>query len=333
MKAFFLIIIACVYSFCGIAQPADVKPVHGTDIPLCCGLDSPSYEYSGLARWNGNVLLVPQYPGKWENAIFAVNDKDIDKAIAGKYKTGVPYTRITISNLADFKSRMKGTYQGFEGAVVVGNTIYFTLEFSESTCYLLKGYIRSQKGRTTIALQKMFAIEKPEDAYVNAGYESIGYLPGSKVIYVFFEKNSPEQPSVAMVDTSFGEHALTYGTFERPMFFRLTDVAAGGPHSFIGINHYFNDYQRKQKEYSYYVGDANKAAAGQQMFGADPAAHNYTAVVELTQKGTVTEWQTRKFISYGDENWEGIVPFRKGFLMVVDEYPRDGSPRMRYFEW
>lgn len=330
MKTICITILAVILYSCCYAQ---TQTIHGTEIPLCCGLDSSQYEYSGLAKWKNKVLLIPQYPDKWENALFAVDSIDIDKAITRTPANGTPYTRITISNLDDVRKQMKGTYQGFEGAVVIGNAIFFTLEFSEQTCYLLKGYIRELNGKTSIELQKPYAIEKLKDAYVNAGYESIGYLPGSKTLSVFFEKNSDtKQSSVLLVDTSFKKPPQQI-SFQQPMFFRLTDVAASGRNSFIGINHYYNDYHRRQKEYNYYVGSDNLEQAAAQMNGASPADSNYTAIVQLTQKSNRIEWTTKKFISFGDENWEGIVLFKKGFLMVVDEYPKDGSPRMRYFEW
>lgn len=304
---------------------------HGIDIPICCGLDSPAYEYSGLAKWKGKILLIPQYPDKWENSIFAADSIDIDKAIAQKAKNGIPYTRIKFTNLDAIRQELKGTYQGFEGAVVLGNTIFFTLEFSEQTCYLLKGYIYTEKGQAGIVLQPPYAIAKPRNAYVNAGYESIGYA-GGKDVAVFFEKNSdPKQASVWLVDTSFQQQPKPV-LFTKPMYFRLTDVFAAGNNRFIGINHYFNDYRRKQKEFNYYVGVENMDAATRQMNGVSPADSNYTAIVELSLSGGHMSWRTRRLIGYGDENWEGLVPFKKGFLMVVDEYPKDKTPRMRYFE-
>ena len=127
------------------------------------------------------------------------------------------------------------------------------------------------------------------------------------------------------------------------MLFRLTDVSFLGGNTLLGLNHYYRDYvdtltcgvipkgaNTLKNEYCYYV--ANRLAQAEKEIGASPQQAYFTRVVQLSFHNNKLDWQLKKIISYSSDNWEGILPYKKGVLLVVDGRPPGVPCKLSYFE-
>ena len=317
-------------------------------VPLGNHFDAFYYEFSGLARWHDYILLIPQKPGSNDvpNQLFGVPVTNVNKAIdAGKRnKLGKSdeINNVTIFRFANFFTDIipASSNDGVEAAVVVADSIYFTIEMNGKNCYVVKGIIDSTSMGITITLQKKYAVlPKPggEAAYNNAGYESITYLPANKSLVAIFEKNdSKGDPSVWRLNTNLD--ILEPLKFENTLYFRVTDVGAVAdePYTMLAINHHYNDYNSRKTEYQYYIGKPDDRTAlkeaTRQMRGIDPRNLSFTRVVTLTAlPGKPVQWKEKELISFSSDNWEGILPFRDGVLMVIDGKPLGYPCRLAYF--
>ena len=43
-------------------------------------------------------------------------------------------------------------------------------------------------------------------------------------------------------------------------------------------------------------------------------------------------WKEEKTISFQADNWEGITPYKKGVLLIIDGKPPGVNCRLSYFE-
>jgi hypothetical protein len=313
-------------------------------VPLSGDYGAFFNEYSSLAKWNDKILLIPQHPEdvRVGEKIYAIKSRDIYDAIDSVDK----YNPVAISHImsipfADFGSvkELKG-YQGIEATTVVNNTIFFSVE-TDSTVrynYLIKGVIDSiSQDSSLINILAKITINKPADFEENdnAGYESLCYLPGRNKLIAFYEKNRDiNKDSVYLADTAFTNDRPEQVKFDKPLLFRLTDVAyMGAAHdtiNMIAINHHYNG---SKTEYKYYIGDDNLTDAIAEMHGENPRNLSFTRVIKISlSKENKISWEEKQLISFSNDNWEGIVPFRDGVLMVIDGRPLGYPCRLAYFK-
>ena len=111
----------------------------------------------------------------------------------------------------------------------------------------------------------------------------------------------------------------------------------------LGLNHYYRDYNDTltcgiipkgantlKNEYCYYVG--NHLAQATKEMGANPQQTCFTRIVQLSVQNQTLNWKVKKIISYSSDNWEGILPYKKGVLLVVDGRPPGVPCKLSYFE-
>ncbi|MFT3823498.1 MAG: hypothetical protein QM731_06235 [Chitinophagaceae bacterium] len=312
-------------------------------VPLGNHLDAFYYEFSGLAKWRDSiVLLIPQGIGSSDvgNQLFGIYASDISQTLASykKLEKQNEISRVLTFRFTNKFSDLLPLNGGAEAATVVGDTIFFAVEADE-VCYLVKGSIdASNPVAPTITLQKFIPIKKPGGAINNAGFESLAWLPESNSLLAFFEKNDKNgDPSVYRINTSLD--IVEQLKFDNTLLFRLTDVNADGatPYSLLGINHHYNDYNSKKKdEFFYYIGNPTDTvalnAAKVQMRGQDPRNLSFTRVVSIIAKpGQPVQWKEKKLISFSNDNWEGILPFAGGALMIIDGKPLGYPCRLSWF--
>lgn len=300
-----------------------------TRLSINCLNKSLRREFSALAAWDSadKILLIPQRPGeRYVNGTYVkdtriklltINRKDIRKALnSGSHNIN----EVSEIELLNFDACKRGGYDGIEAAVVVGNTIYFSLESKEDKpCYVVMGVLDRRKN-TIVMKEQMVAIPKPANSIDNAGYESLIYWPAKGQLLAFFEKNHRDSEA-CLIDLSLKNTNVM--KFSKTLYFRLTDAHWYKGDTVIAINHH---YSKSERENNYYVGLNNKAKASRQMAGRDPQKFSYTALIKIFPIfSNGVEWLTEKIISFTDDNWEGLLPFDNGVLMVFDDNPSDIS--------
>src|SRR5207253_2343423 len=137
-------------------------------------------------------------------------------------------------------------------------------------------------------------------------------------------------------------------SFNRPLLFRLTDITAikdsAGNDALLGTDFFYNDFKRdtgtKITEFDYYLtGDTNKIYTSKQLSTAFAEMHGgnllkdcFSRVISLHIHCNSVSWKEEKVISYKADNWEGITPFKKGVLLIIDGKPPGVNCRLSYFE-
>jgi len=314
--------------------------VKAQPLSLPTALQHSYYEYSGMCMYNGSIYLLPQNKrpeASYTGVIFAIDTSAVTIDNAGN--AGVPDAAVHTLSIDNFREMAHSIdkFSGFEAMVIVNDAVFLTVETDADTDYLVKGYLMENSVKLTgdrIALPKLHRNGK----YLpNAGYEALSYRDGKLI--VGFEYNYLDGGNAFyLIDTSFsgsGAHIQSVPFVRLP--FRLTDVAALADGSMLAINHYWNLNGNSNHRESYYreIDNTNdpdlKHWAWNQCF---------TRILHITvdNAGRQARWQTAMIIPNKDcINWEGIVPFRSGVLLISDDnsfpilktkfryYPFDGN--------
>ena len=318
-------------------------------IGLTGNLSETYNEFSGVAKWGTKILLIPQHPDSIGNIIYVLDSNEIDNYLVDPYhEKKVSFSTLKIRNLTEIQDKIKAKlkfkerweYGGFEAAVVVKNSIYFTVE-TNTVCFIVKGTLE----HNAVILRDTMSITKPDTLFKNAGYESLAYLENENKLIAVYENNLLNRSTAYIFDTSLNH--LEPVKFESPLFFRLTDIHAFTNHAnqydLIGINHLYNDFRHdtiNPTEFNYYTtGNLEKVYSSSTLLKAQKEMHSYnlftssfTRLVGMTVRNKEINWREIGIISYSEDNWEGILPFKQGVLMVVDGIPPNVPCKLSYFK-
>ena len=312
---FFLLIIAVT----SIAQKRSIIEINDT-------LTAHRYEFSALAKWHNKILLIPQNRRNIIDSIYMIDSAEIDASL--QQNTIAKHTSFAIKNLRHAGARKDSLYinnvlleryDGFEAATVKGDTIFFSFEADTSFCYLVKGLIDEQTKSINILADTLHI---PDTYNINnAGYESLALLPHKDSLLAFFECNKDTIHAKAfMFSTSLKGNAKAV-EWQRPLYFRLTDVYALNDSEFIGINRLYTSKNYPYERDAYIKGE-NLNTIENQLTNGGNIDTCFNQIIKLTLIDNKMNWQPVAFVSLTDaDNYEGIVPFKNGALIIVDGEP------------
>ncbi|RZL11145.1 MAG: hypothetical protein EOO89_20575 [Pedobacter sp.] len=274
-------------------------------------------EFSSMYLKDDAVWLMPQYPDSLNHSIYSIEKQAIEDAI-NSGSIIKEFGRISVNGLKNFKDRIGGSYEGLEAVVVIGNKVFFTIETKppNKNCYLIRGTL--QGDQIIIDNNRLYVLPKLK-MLTNAGFEAMEYLPEKGKLLLFFEYNKADIGSKALlVDTSLTGKADTM--LFQPLMYRLTDVTVSG-NKLLGINYHYN---RSRVERPEYIG-ADSLFVEPDLEGKTIKEASMSRIIEI-KIGNGLTWKSKKVIEISDgiiaNNWEGIVPFKKGVLLVSDEYSK-----------
>ena len=296
------------------------------EIPLPGELASASMEYSGLAWYKDDLILLPQYPnGIWGNQdglLYAINQDNLDKFLKD------PTTELAVKSVlfddGGLSKRLKG-FEGFEAIVFIEDSVYMAIETrggDPMKSFIVKGSIESVEGELkAILLDGSSQVElRVQNNNSNASYEALS--SDGEFIYAFFEQNGKDQnanPFVLRLDADLENQQ------EIPLdaiSYRVTDATLiDGYGTFWMINYFF-------------PGDTHLAV------DEDPISTRYGLGESHQQNEPVERLikliSTNEGFQLADEpplylqllendearNWEGLVRFgEQGFLVITDKFP------------
>jgi hypothetical protein len=175
------------------------------EIELAGPVAAPGAELSGLAWYDDNLVLLPQYPDRFASttygALFYIPKTEILTAIDAD--TDSPLTPQSIDlHVADLSGSIPG-FEGFESIVFVEQVVYMTIEASDTSMrgYIIFGTISADL--SGIFLDTSTLQEIPLGGSVpNAADESITYAGGK--LLALYEANGANisQTPVAHVFTA-----------------------------------------------------------------------------------------------------------------------------------
>ena len=296
------------------------------EIPLPGELASASMEYSGLAWYKDDLILLPQYPnGIWGNQdglMYAINQDNLDKFLKD------PTTELAVKSVlfddGGLSKRLKG-FEGFEAIVFIEDSVYMAIETrggDPMKSFIVKGSIESVEGELkAILLDGSSQVElRVQNNNSNASYEALS--SDGEFIYAFFEQNGKDQnanPFVLRLDADLENQQ------EIPLdaiSYRVTDATLiDGYGTFWMINYFFpGDTHLTVDEDPI----STRYGLGESHQQNEPVER--LLKLKLTDEGFQVAEEPPLYLQLleNDEarNWEGLVRFgEQGFLVITDKFP------------
>lgn len=297
------------------------SPVYG--IPLIGPAAEGQAEISGMAWCGSNLILLPQYPHKYgedgTGSLFSIRGSSLEDYLSGEVQEGIE------PDLVEFHSggieKSIDGFEGFEAIVFEEDQFFVTIEARDEgkmAGYLYSGTVEGDCSRLILDEESIQSLN-PQADISNLSHETLLiYHHNLYTIYEANGKNVNPDPVVHVFDLSLESRSeIGMPNIE----YRVTDAtepnAAG---EFWAINYFF-------------PGDSSDLKPALDQLALDygvGASHRDAEPVERLVKfvilddGIALVDRTPIYLTLGQEdsrNWEGLVQFGKGFLLVTDKFP------------
>ncbi|MCK4339495.1 MAG: hypothetical protein KAW87_05870 [Candidatus Cloacimonetes bacterium] len=327
LRLVFLIILITFLANCAIKYPKTSEfpeEIKIERITLAGPISSRDSEISGLAWYNDYLILLPQYPGRFESdydgKLFAIHKDTILSFLNGKADSTIK--PIEIDFVAPRLSNQIKGYEGFEAIAFSDNKVFMTIESSPNNMlgYLISGEIERDLSSITLNAEKMTEIT-PQTSINNAADETM-FVTSEKILTIYEGNGKNVNPSpVAHVfdhDLNLLE-TIPFTNIE----YRITDATNLDENKCFWVINYL--YPGDQDEY-------NPAIDFIALKYGDGATHyKYKTVERLLQfkyseSGIIlvqeAPIQLKLINDDNARNWEGIVRLDDiGFLIATDKFP------------
>ena len=280
-------------------------------------------EISGMAWCGEDLVLLPQYPNRFEedgtDNVFFINQDTLRGYFSGKSQDGVSPDPIPFDS-AGLEQTLPG-FEGFEAIVFNGSDFYVSIEARQADGmmgYLVRGSVESDCSR--LVLDPDTVVSLPPKADIgNMSHETLFIY--QEELYAIYEANGTNvnpDPEVHVFDLSLESHR----TIDLPNIeYRLTDAAQPDESGeFWAINYYFpgdaSDLEPAPDQIAieYGVGISHQNAEPVERLIKFRIDNNGIQLID--QEPIYLE-----LLEDDARNWEGIVRYREGFLLVTDKFP------------
>jgi hypothetical protein len=295
-------------------------------------INSINEEFSGMDILEGRVYLLPQYGSHMNTKldgdffIYSISADSISRNIEGKDEKITSYKVVKVRGLAELPDSLKMYYEGFEAVTFIGHQVFLSMETVDSSdyCYILKGEIDASTQEITIDPKRFTAIKRYP--YIkNAGFEGLSYLPAQKKLIAIYEFNgSPDGGTGYLIDPDFKKAPKKIKLPFLP--FRITDTDAAQDGSIYAINYYYggdygqylnNQVLRNEEESLKTLVPELKDSLIKNPNYLRAKGTGYARIVKM--KSTKSKyWSHITSFDAFENNWEGMVLFGKGTLIITD---------------
>lgn len=281
-------------------------------------------EVSAMAWCGDQLVLVPQYPAKFQNdgqaSVFAIPKAELEAYLDGSSTEAIEPAMIPFDD-GGLKDEIDG-FEGFESVTFDGDDVYMTVESHDGNKmvgFLVKGSVTGACEGIILDPESAALIE-PQADLSNMTDETIIVYGGQ--IYTIYEANgvNVNPDPIAHV---FNLDLEPLGTVSLPnVEYRITDAAVPDADGLVWAINYF------------YPGDTKLKPGTDEIaveFGLGESHQELEQVerliaLQITGEGITFAGLAPIYLElntdYDDSrNWEGLVRFGGGFLLVTDEYP------------
>lgn len=317
-----LLISSCTTKY--FISPKPPEEIKVERIPLAGPVASRYSEISGLAWYNDYLILLPQYPSRFESdcdgKLFAIHKDTIISYLNGKADSTI--TPIEIDFVAPGLSNQINGYEGFEAIAFFDNKIFMTIESSPNNMlgYLISGEIQSDLSTITLNTDKITEIQ-PQASINNATDETM-LVTSDKVVTIYEGngKNVNPFPIAHVFDHDLNLlETISFPNIE----YRITDATDFDVANYFWVINYF--YPGDENAYNPSIDSISI------VYGKGATHSKYTTVerllklkysesgITLVQEAPI---QLELINDNNARNWEGIVRLDDiGFLLATDKYP------------
>lgn len=281
-------------------------------------------EASGLTWYNDNLIILPQFPHKWDDkfdgAIYFISKERIESYLRGEDRTPIEGEKIQfVAKGLDEIGKRRGS--GYEAITFLDDSIYVTIESingDKSTSYVVKGKIDFD--RKKIVLNSKSKIEvKSQTGIHNMGEETL--LTNNGSVFTIHEangKNVNKFPTVSKLNEKLTEiEKIEFPNIE----YRITDATCvDSSGKFFAINYFYpGEFGLLKPNLS----EEEKDKAIEQIL-------EFKILNDKIIRTTKPPIIISKGISKKGNNWEGIVEFNGGFIIITDMFPKTV---LAYYKW
>lgn len=290
-----------------------------TRIHLSEPLDEPKAELSGLT-WAGDwLILLPQYPDRFENQIYRLNHQIILDAVADPSMVLAPDP--VIFNSDGLENKVAG-FEGFEAITTNGTDAFLTIETHSagSKGYLVKGIWEADYSQLTLDATSLTLIPTQMNIS-NSSYESV--LVFGARIFTIYEANGANinaHPRAEMFDQALNSaSSLSFPNIE----YRITDVTQPDENGeFWAINYFYPGDLSKLNP----ADDVLAQTYGKGMTHANSPVVERLVAFQFSEDGIVfadkAPIQLQLLPDDVARNWEGLARLDQiGFLLSTDKFP------------
>lgn len=295
------------------------------EIPLTGPIAAARAEISGMAWYGDELILLPQYPGRFDDALFALSEEEIRTFLAGDSEgpldpRPIPFNAEGVDTVSGF--------EGYESIAFSGDRVYLTIEARANdgmVGYLVSGTVygttTAGPGEIRIDVEDRTEI-LPQAPLANMTDETLVVLDGQ--LLTFYEANGTNVNPEPVGHLFSAETLAPLGTLPFPTVeYRITDATAPNAEGhFWALNVFWS-------------GDAEKLQPGPDQLAAQYGEGTTHARSEGVER-IVEYWYEENAILRPQEpplwlelrddgetrNWEGLVTLGdEGFLLVTDQHP------------
>ncbi len=324
-----IMLVGCTKENQSISQEYEnVKILHDTKVKLLSlkgDVAKRSNEFSGLAWYKDNLIMLPQYAGRDSTDgggfLFSIAKKRILDFINGNDTSPIDAKKIKFVTTGLEKYNNIGS--GYEAIGFDGNKVYVTIESnkgSETIGNLVFGNYNETKNKITLESSSLKII-KAQSGIFNLSEEAL--LITKNNVVTFHEANGLNvntNPVVHLFDKNLDfNKTIPFPHIE----YRITDATSIGSDSTFWVMNYFWTGDEKSLKpandslvIKYGISESNKN---------NPAIER---IIELKYSENTISFTNRQPIylditnNSNGRNWEGIVKLDSlGFLITTDKFP------------
>jgi hypothetical protein len=290
-------------------------------LPLAGPLADAKAEVSGLAWYEDNLILLPQYPNFSDESsdgfLYTLPKAEINAYLDGTSKTELEPKPIKL--IAPGLADQIFNFQGFESIGFSGSKVFLTIEAGDGTDmqgYLISGTISADLSQLELDTTKLTLIP-PQAVSENHTDESILVLEDRVITFYEVIGEAIVADPVAHV---FDYDLNSLGNIPMDNIeYRLTDTALYSENEFWGINYFFPGDTDLLPSV-----DPISAKYGNGKSNADFDHVERLVKFEYSENGiTLAKAAPIPLVLTKDaRNWEGLVVLdERGFLLATDKFP------------
>ncbi len=295
------------------------------EIKLAGDLAKPDAELSGLAWYNNNLILLPQFPYKFGNglygSIFYLPKEKIKRVINSQSE--LPLTPSPIQIDATGLDKFNWWGSGYEGIIFNGEDVYIVIEnFKEETeGFIVKGKIDFPKKKIKIDPKTLTKIKIP-NRLQNLSEEAVTILDNQ--IYVLHEINcaniNPDPIAMRLSTDLSTQSPIKFPVLE----YRVTDATLVEPDSTFWVINYLwaGDIDKLKPKDDFYFHQYGIGHSHKTEYSVERLIK-----LKITPEGIILSPNPPIYLKLegkrNSRNWEGLVKLDEmGFLVVTDKFPR-----------
>lgn len=302
-------------------QSAEIQPVL---IPLAGAIAEPETEISGLAWFQDQLIVLPQYLGR-HNArqhlrLFSFQKAELESFVRNPSSKVLSPREIPVDIDRDLENQIAG-FEGYEAIVFSGREVFLLIEAetdSTMTAFLVKGEMNASGSRLQIQSRTLTEVPLPAQLS-NMAHETMVRF-GNELLVIYEangKKVNPEPVAYRYSKDLKLKQEIPFESLE----YRITDATEADSLGRFWVTNYF---WKGEKELLQPEEDPDHVKHGK-----GRTHRKYQGVERLVQfefkDAQVRRTPARPLEFVQEEkgkNWEGIVRLGElGFLVATDKHP------------